>query len=87
MGSEGCSITTVARPASRDELCERRAAQRKAERLAHGGLHVVERLARGGRAEDHVVVARLGDHDPRVGEEGNARHVVAIRLRGGPPLP
>ena len=62
--------------AARDELLERLAGEREAQRVAHRLRHVVEHLALGRRPEDDVVRARLGDDDPRVREQRDARHVL-----------
>ena len=58
------------------ELLERRAAERKGERVANGRADILELGARRRRSEDDVVRADVGDDDPGVRQERNARHVL-----------
>ena len=84
IGSDGCSMTTVAVPPRVTSSSSGGPSSGKAQRFAHAGRDVVERFPRDGRPQNDVVVARLGDHDSRVGEERYARHVSS---RGAPQPP
>ena len=63
------------RPRSRaDQLGERRAGQREAEPVAHGGGRVDEVRGRRRWAEDDVVIAHRAHDDARAREKRNAAH-------------
>ena len=61
-------------PAAGDERLERLAREREAERVAHRGAHVGDRLARRGRPQHDRVVGHVDDGQARAEEERDALH-------------
>ena len=64
------------RAAALHERFERRTGERKLQRVAHRLADILQRLARKRRTQHQIVCAGLGDDDPRVIEQWDARHVL-----------
>ena len=64
--------------AFRHQFLERRARERKAQRIAHRRLDVDDARRRSGRVHDHVLVADRDVDDARAGEDRDAAHGTSL---------